>query len=127
MACLKKSILLVDDDKSILRSFTRILQRCGYEIETAETGKEAISKACSRHFDLVLLDLRLPDMAGTDILAKARGQLRDTAKIIITGFPSVESGVLALDEGVDTYLIKPVQAQELLTIVDDKLGQPSIN
>ncbi len=117
--------MVVDDDKSILRSFTRILHRCGYEIETAETGKEAILKSRSRHFDLLLLDLRLPDMKGTDLLVKAKGQLQGTAKIIITGFPSLESGVEALDAGVDAYLVKPVPPEELLTLVDDKLGHPS--
>jgi DNA-binding response OmpR family regulator len=121
---MKKSILVVDDDKSILRTFSRILSKCGYEIETAETGKEAIVKANKRHYDLLLLDLRLPDMNGTDLLAKARGQLAHTSKIIITGFPSLETGVLALDEGADAYLTKPVQPRELLTIVEDKLCGP---
>lgn len=120
----KKTILVVDDDKAILRTFSRILRNCGYEIETAESGGEAISKAKSRHFDMVLLDLRLPDMNGTDILVKARDPLRSTAKIIITGFPSLESGVTALDEGADAYLTKPVAPRELLTLVDDKLGHP---
>jgi DNA-binding response OmpR family regulator len=120
----KKCILVVDDDRAILRTFSRILRNCGYEIETAESGGEAISKAKSRHFDMVLLDLRLPDMNGTDILIRARDPLRSTAKIIITGFPSLESGVTALDEGADAYLTKPVAPQELLTLVDDKLGHP---
>jgi len=120
----KKSILVVDDDKAILRTFSRILSRCGYEIETAESGHEAIGKARSRRFDMVLLDLRLPDMDGTDILVKAREPLQSTAKIIITGFPTLESGVVALDEGADAYLTKPVAPQELLTLVDDKLGHP---
>jgi DNA-binding response OmpR family regulator len=121
----KKTILLVDDDTSILRSFSRILQKCGYEIETAETGKEAMGKARNRHFDVVLLDLRLPDMQGTDVLTKARKQLASTVKIMITGFPSLESGVKALEEGVDGYLVKPVQAKELLTLISDKLEQPT--
>jgi DNA-binding response OmpR family regulator len=115
----------VDDDASILRSFAKILQKCGYEIETAATGKEAMGKAKSRHFDLLLLDLRLPDMQGTDVLVKSRKQLQKTVKIIITGFPSLESGVKALEEGVDGYLVKPVQAQELLTLINDKLDQPA--
>jgi DNA-binding response OmpR family regulator len=119
----KKTILLVDDDTSILRSFSRILQKCGYEIETATTGKEALEKAKSQHFDVVLLDLRLPDMQGTEVLAKSRKQLQQTVKIMITGFPSLESGVKALEEGVDGYLVKPVQAQELLTLINDKLDQ----
>jgi DNA-binding response OmpR family regulator len=117
----KKIILVVDDDKSILRTFTRILQKSGYEIETAETGKEAMEKAENRHYDLALVDIRLPDMDGTDLLAKLKKQLQHTVKIMITGFPSLETGVKALDEGADAYLVKPVKPQELLVVLEEKL------
>ncbi|MCW3999701.1 MAG: response regulator [Candidatus Bathyarchaeota archaeon] len=121
MATSKKTILVVDDDKSILRTFTRILQKSGYEIVTAETGKEAIEKAENRHYDLALVDIRLPDMDGTDLLAKLKKQLQQTVKIMITGFPSLETGVKALDEGADAYLVKPVKPQELLVLLEEKL------
>ena len=85
-----KEILIVDDDKSILRTFTRILQKQGYKIDTAETGKEAIEKADKNHYDLALVDIRLPDMDGTELLAKMKTQLQNTIKIMITGFPSIE-------------------------------------
>jgi len=117
----KKTILVVDDDRSILRTFTRILQKSGYEIETAETGKEAIEKADNRHYDLALVDIRLPDMDGTDLLAKLKKQLQSTVKIMITGFPSLETGVKALDEGADAYLVKPVKPQDLLVLLEEKL------
>lgn len=118
----KKTVLIVDDDRSILQTFRRILERCGYEVETAESGNEAINKASNRHYDAALLDLRLPDMKGTDIIIRAKQQLRTTAKIMVTGFPSLESGVVALEEGADAYLTKPVQPRELLAVMDDKLG-----
>jgi DNA-binding response OmpR family regulator len=121
MMTAKKTILVVDDDKSILRTFSRILQKSGYEIETAETGKEAIEKADKRQYDLALVDIRLPDMDGTDLLAKIKRQLQNTVKIMITGFPSLETGVKALDEGADAYLVKPVKPQELLMLLDEKL------
>ena len=122
MAEHKKTILVVDDDKSILRTFARILQKNGYEIETAETGKEAMEKADNRNYDLALVDIRLPDMDGTDLLAKLKKQLLNTVKIMITGFPSLESGVKALDEGADAYLVKPVKPQELLVLLEEKLN-----
>ena len=121
MTTSKKTILVVDDDKSILRTFTRILQKNGYEIETAETGKEAIEKADNRHYDLALVDIRLPDMDGTDLIAKLKKQLQRTVKIMITGFPSLETGVKALDEGADAYLVKPVKPQDLLVLLEEKL------
>lgn len=117
----KKTILVVDDDKSILRTFTRILQKSGYEIETAETGKEAMEKTENQHYDLALVDIRLPDMDGTELLAKLKKQLQQTVKIMITGFPSLETGVKALDEGADAYLVKPVKPQELLILLEEKL------
>lgn len=116
-----KTILVVDDDKSILRTFTRILQKNGYEIDSAETGKEAIEKANRKHYDLALVDVRLPDMDGTDLLAKIKNPLQNTIKIMITGFPSLESGVKALDEGADAYLVKPVKPEELLMLIEEKM------
>ncbi len=121
MAIHKKTILVIDDDKSILRTFTRILQKSGYEIDTAETGKEAMEKADSRHYDLALVDIRLPDIDGTELLANLKKQLQHTVKIMITGFPSLETGVKALDEGADAYLVKPVKPQELLILLEEKL------
>jgi DNA-binding response OmpR family regulator len=122
-----KTILVVDDDKSILRTFTRILQKDGYDIDAAETGKEAIEKAEARHYDLALVDVRLPDMDGTDLLNKIKKQLQDTVKIMITGFPSLESGVRALDEGADAYLVKPVKPEELLMLIEEKLKSKEEN
>jgi DNA-binding response OmpR family regulator len=120
LANAKKQILVIDDDKSILRTFTRILQKNGYEIEVAETGKEALDKSKKRSFDLALIDIRLPDMDGTDLLVKMQQTMSDAIKIMITGFPSLETGVKALDEGADAYLVKPVKPEELLALIEEK-------
>jgi DNA-binding NtrC family response regulator len=116
-----RTILLVDDDKSILRTFTRILQKNGYKIDTAETGKEAIEKAENKHYVLALIDVRLPDVDGIKLLAKMKKQLQNTIKIMITGFPSIESGMRALDEGAEAYLVKPVRPEDLLMLIKEKL------
>ncbi len=116
-----RTILVVDDDKSILRTFTRILQKQDYKVDTAETGKEAIEKADNKHYDLALVDIRLPDTDGTELLARLKRQLQNTIKIMITGFPSIESGVKALDEGADAYLVKPVKPEDLLMLIKEKL------
>jgi DNA-binding response OmpR family regulator len=120
----KKSILVVDDDKSILRTLTRILQKAGYDVDAAETGKEAAENAEKRCYDLALVDVRLPDMDGTDLLAEMKETLRNTVKIMITGFPSLETGVKALDGGADAYLVKPVRPEELLMLIQEKLNHP---
>ncbi len=127
MSAHRKTILVVDDDKSILRTFTRILQKNGYAIDSAETGREAMEKAEAKHYDLTLVDVRLPDMDGTDLLAKMKNTLHDTIKIMITGFPSLESGIKALDEGADAYLVKPVKPEELLMLIEEKLKSKEEN
>jgi len=123
----KKTILVVDDDKSILRTFTRILQKSGYDIDVAETGKEAIEKIETRCYDLALVDIRLPDMDGTDLLSKMQKTMHDAVKIMITGFPSLETGVKSLDEGADAYLVKPVKPEELLMLIEEKLKSKEEN
>lgn len=117
------TILLVDDDKSILRSISRILEKIGYKVDTAETGEEAIEKIKSHKYDLALVDIRLPDINGTEILAKAKQEIKDTVKIMITGFPSLETGIKSLEEGADAYLVKPVQPRDLIKIIEDKLSK----
>ncbi len=117
----EKSILVIDDDKSILRTFTRILEKAGYKIDVAETGKEALEKAEKVKFDLALVDVRLPDTDGTDLLLKLQESMPGAVKIVITGFPSLEVGVKALDAGADAYLVKPVKPEELLMLVREKL------
>jgi DNA-binding response OmpR family regulator len=66
-------------------------------------------------------------MDGTDLLVKMKKPLQDTIKIMITGFPSLESGVRALDEGADAYLVKPVKPEELLALIEEKLKNKEEN
>ncbi len=121
----KKTVLIIDDDKSVLRTFSRILEKGGYGVQTAETGKEAFEKIGCFSFDVLLIDYRLPDMNGTELLAKEKGKLQGTIKIMITGLPSVEAGTQALDQGADAYLVKPIKPDELLTIIGEKIGANS--
>jgi DNA-binding response OmpR family regulator len=118
----KKCVLVVDDDVSILRGFKRILQEKGYDVETAETGHEALKKIRKKKFDVCLVDVRLPDMDGTELLLEL-AETPETFKIIITGFSSEQAGKKAADYGADEFLVKPVSAEELLAAVMDK-SQP---
>ena len=117
----KKSILIIDDDKSILRFFTRILQKREYETETAETGEEAMEKISNRSYDLALIDVKLPDIDGIDLLKRIVPTNPNMIKIVITGFASIENGVTALNSGADAYLVKPVKLDELVKIIREKL------
>jgi len=118
----KNNILVIDDDKSILQIFTRILQKQGYNTDTAETGQEALDKLQNQGYDLALTDVKLPDMSGIDLLAKMHTARPDMVIIAITGFPSLEDATKALDRGAAAYLVKPVKAQELIGLVAEKLS-----
>jgi len=119
----KKSILVVDDDKTILDSFKDLLQSRGYNVETAETGREAIEKSRARSFDLALLDIKLPDVEGTKLLITLHEKLPKMVKIMVTGYPSQKNAIEALNLGADAYVIKPVKPEELLKVVKKKLKE----
>jgi len=119
---LKKTILIVDDDTSILRSLSRVLEKNGYEVDTAETATEALDKLRSRRYDLAIIDVILPDMKGTDMLAKAKDELKTTVKFIITGYPSAEAGAKARDYGAEAFILKPVKMDELLAVIHTFIG-----
>jgi len=119
----KKSILIVDDDKAILKSLRDILQSKGYIISTAETGREAIEKSEDKFYNLALLDIKLPDMEGTELLTKMHRTMPRMMKIMITGYPTLENAVKALNLGADTYIVKPVDPNNLLKVVEEKLKE----
>ncbi len=116
-----KTVLVVDDDKSILRTFTRILQRAGYETETAENGKEALEKIHARNFDIALVDVVLGDSNGLDLLPKIEENSPKTVKIMITGADTYEHRDEACKNGADAYLTKPVNPVMLLSVFAEKL------
>lgn len=120
----KKSILIIDDDKSILNIFTRILQKQGYQTDTAETGQEALEKLQTNTYNLALIDVKLPDTNGTDLLARINQTYPDMVKIAITGFPSLEDASKVIDRGAAAYLVKPVKSEELVSIIAQKLKKP---
>lgn len=110
-------ILIVDDDTTILRSISRVLEINGYSVDTSETAGEALEKLRNQHYDLALIDVILPDMKGTDLLTKAKQELKQTVKFIITGYPSGEIGAKAREGGADAFILKPVKMSELLSII----------
>jgi DNA-binding NtrC family response regulator len=117
----KKSILVVDDDKAILKDAKGILQLEGYDVDVAETGFDAMEKSSTRYYNLVLLDIMLPDIQGTELLTKMHRTTPKMMKIMVTGFPSFDNAVEALNMGADAYLLKPVELEELLKVVKQKL------
>ena len=119
----KKKILIVDDEESIRKVFRWVLEAQGYEVETAETGLQAIEKFQKRFYNLALIDIRLPDMEGTVLLSKLHRCSPKTMKIMVTGYPSLENAVKSLNIGADAYVIKPVEPSELVKTIKVKLKE----
>ena len=117
----KKSILVIDDDEVVLNSIAEALRLEGYKVDTAETGKEAIRKGNLRFYNLVLIDIRLPDMEGTELLKAMKETTPKIVKIIVTGYPSLQNATEALNKGADGYVIKPIDIPKLLTTVKEHL------
>jgi DNA-binding NtrC family response regulator len=116
----KQRILVVDDDVHILRVFKGILEKKGYAVETAETGTDALKKLKKAKFNVCIVDVKLPDMNGTELLLKIPNAPK-TIKIIVTGFSTNETGKKAADYGADDFLVKPVTPEELIATVRDRL------
>jgi len=117
----KANILIVEDDANIRETLNTILQQKGYNTDTAKNGQEAIQKSQTKFFNLALLDIKLPDMEGTKLLTTLHETLPKMMKIMITGYPSLENAVEALNQGADAYIIKPVKPEKLLALIQEKL------
>lgn len=118
-----KSILIVDDDEAILEVIKEIFEMEGFKVDTASTGQEAIEKSEARYYNLALLDIKLPDMEGTELLEKLHKEVPKMMKIMITGYPSLENSVKSLNLGADAYIMKPIEPEELLRVVRKKLKE----
>jgi len=117
----KKSVFVIDDDMSILRTFSRVLQKSDYEVDTAQTGREAIEKLGKRSYDVVLIDIRLPDMEGTDLLNAQREKMSKTVKILITGLSLMDQVANTAELDADCILTKPIKPEDLLAVIEEKL------
>ena len=118
----KNQILVVDDDANILRVFKSVLEKEGYSVDTAATGKDALKKIKKAKFSVYLVDVKLPDMDGTELLLKIPSNPK-TIKIVVTGFSTDEVGKKAADYGADDFLVKPVKAEELIATVRERLSR----
>jgi len=119
----KISILIVEDDANIRETLSALLQQEGYSTDTAKDGREAIEKTRAKFFNLALLDIKLPDMEGTKLLTAIHEDLPKMVKIIITGYPSLENAIEALNHGADAYIIKPAKPEKLLALIEEKLEE----
>ena len=114
-------ILVVDDDESIRKILSTILQDEGYAVETAENGREAIDKSNAKIYNLALIDVRLPDIEGVALLTMLKETVPRMRKIIITGFPTVQNAIEAVNNKADAYMLKPFEIGKILETIKEQL------
>ena len=117
----KEGILIIEDDEAVSSSLAELLRSKGYAVDTALNGTEALSRSKKQLHHLAIIDIKLPDTDGTDLLSKLRQTVPPMRKIVLTGYPDLENAVKSLNLGADKYLIKPVQPEELLKTVEEQL------
>ncbi len=114
-----KTVLIVDDDAGIRRAFARILQRSGYTTDLAQNSKEALQKSTANRYDVVLVDISLPDGNGLELLNQMHRLNKEMVTIVITG------DHIAFDKNtyVDAFFLKPVKPNELLETIEQKTAE----
>lgn len=123
---MKTHLLIVDDDHGVSRSLLLILRRMGYEVTTAATGEKALAIAATQTLNLVLLDIKLPDTIGTDLIRPLHELQPDLEIVIATAHATLETAVRALNQGAAAYIHKPIDIDELLNTIDRVLEKQKL-
>src|SRR5579859_1348599 len=110
-------VLVVDDEEPVVETIRGVLELDGYDITVTTSGSEAMALIRAEFFDVVLTDLRMEDVDGTDLLREVHQRAADTATIVLTGYVSVDSAIDALRQGAWDYLVKPCDVLELRATV----------
>ena len=114
-------ILVVDDDEGIRKTLSAILKEEGYTVDVAQSGSEAIQKTKASAYNVALIDIRLPDMEGIELLSKIKDAVPKTRKIIVTGYPTLKNAIAAVNKKADGYLMKPIDVEQLLETIREQL------
>jgi DNA-binding NtrC family response regulator len=121
----KISILLVDDEENLRRTLALILERQGFQVETAATVKEARQRLDSSTYDLTFLDLKLPDANGLTLLPEINQRFPKMPVLVLTAHDKLDAAVEAVRQGARDYLLKPLDPLVIIQRVKDILGEHS--
>jgi len=117
-----KKVLVIDDDPDVCRVLGENLSDQGFQPATALSGGAGIEKARQEKYDLVILDLKLPDMAGIEVLRKIRSFDKDVVIVVLTGYPTVETAIETLKGTAADYLLKPFDVNHLISVIHRELA-----
>ena len=115
----EKRILLVDDDEIIRDTYRRILERNGFHVDTASTGEQAKEQLEKSTYDLLLVDIVLPDIHGDRLILDLRLNDNNVPVIVITGFSSYEKSLDTMGLRISDILLKPIDPDELVSSIND--------
>jgi DNA-binding response OmpR family regulator len=116
-------ILVVDDEQAVRHTLTKLFARMGYQTTEAASGQAALEQIAHQRFDLVILDLKMPEMNGTEVLKTARPLAPDTVFILLTAYGTLDSAIVAIRYGAFDYLLKPSPVQEIVQAVEAGLAE----
>ena len=119
----RASILIVDDEEVVRLSHLRSLVSTNCNAQIAGGGTEALRVMEQHSFDVILLDLRMPDLDGMDVLKIIKERWPESEVVVITGYPSIESAKEALRLGANNYLVKPVGPDDVIKAANDAMIQ----
>lgn len=123
----KPKVLIVDDEKGLRIGVQRLLTGEGYEVTTAENGTEGIKLGTETEFDLAIIDLKMPDVDGIEVLKKIKQKFPNSVCFIATAFASYETAVEATRLGAHSYILKPFSPEELLSNLKDGYQRRLVN
>ncbi len=122
----KPEILVIDDEEGIRKLLATILTEKGYNVDTAANGEEAIRKANEKVYNIALIDIMLPDISGVELLTQIKEVKPRTRKIIMTGNPSFQNAVEALNRGADAYVMKPLDVEKMLNTIAEQYAKQEV-
>ena len=119
-----KRILIVDDDEMVLIALNELLRPEGYEVHTFSSGTEALKKLDQNSYDLLMLDIIMPEMDGFELCKKIRDKenFRETPIVFLTAKSQEEDRVQGIESGANLFLSKPISPEKLLGIISDTIG-----
>src|SRR5215212_7022266 len=119
-------ILIVDDETGFRNTMRDILAEQGFLVEAVATGEQALEKLQDRFFHAALIDVRLPDMNGTELLVRLKERHPETAAILVTGYASLQTSIRAVNAGAFAYVLKPIDIDHLISLFQQALERQRI-
>jgi len=110
-------VLIVDDEELVSRGYARALRKAGFEVHTATSGQDALKQFDNGGFDTIISDILMPGMGGLDLIREIRNRDQEVPVIVVTGGPSIDTAIKAMERGALKYLIKPVDVVKLTDAV----------